>query len=267
MNTNPNPYKNIAQLKASARNCLSGHYTLFVLTTLFVYSVNFLLMICSVDYPDLPFPVNYGIQFLMQVLTGMLLQALQYGIFHMHLFNCCHQPVRFQDIFSVFHSRERNATKLILFFSLLLPFLQIPSDLFLYVTNPMDTIPGSEIDGTLVWLASLFPEEISDIKRWVIWGCLLAVELLLYLIFQLYFGLSYLIQMDFPDKPFPRILKMSSWLMEGNKLRFFLLMLSFLPLYILGAFSCYIGILFVVPYFYATLTCFYLDLTKKKASM
>ena len=267
MNTNQISYKNIAQIKASARGCLSGHYTLFVLTTLFVYSVNFLLLMFSVDYPALPFLVNYGIQLLMQVLTGMLLQSLQYGIFHMHLFNCCHQPVRFSDIFSVFRSHERNATKLILFFSLLLPILQIPSDLFLYVTNSPEGFSGSKADAALVWLTVFFPEEISDTKRWVIWSCMLAVGLLIYLILQLYFGFSYLIQMDFPDKPFSKILKMSSWLMKGNKIRLFLLMLSFLPLYILGAFSCYIGILFIVPYFYATLTCFYLDLTKKKASM
>ena len=55
-------------------------------------------------------------------------------------------------------------------------------------------------------------------------------------------------------------LKTSAHLMRGHILKYWLMMLSFIPLAILSLFSMYIGLLWLFPYIYMSETVFYMEL-------
>ncbi len=67
-----------------------------------------------------------------------------------------------------------------------------------------------------------------------------------------------------PDLAPTEAIRKSQEMMKGHKMRLFLLMLSFLGWFILGALAFGIGIIFVLPYFQTTLANFYVDLRGAK---
>ncbi|MBD5547012.1 MAG: DUF975 family protein [Lachnospiraceae bacterium] len=78
------------------------------------------------------------------------------------------------------------------------------------------------------------------------------------------FSQVFYLMLDFPDYPAPQLLKMSMQLIKGSRARCFYLLVSFVPLLLLGVFSCGIALLWIQPYMQATYANFYLDLIKKK---
>ncbi len=60
------------------------------------------------------------------------------------------------------------------------------------------------------------------------------------------------------------VLRRSEEMMKGHKTRLFLLILSFIGWFLLGALALGIGIFFVLPYFQTTMANFYVDLRGEK---
>ncbi len=75
------------------------------------------------------------------------------------------------------------------------------------------------------------------------------------------------LMLDFPDYPASQLLHLAPKLIKGHKARFFYIMLSFVPLLLLGIFSCGIGYLWLYPYLQTTYANFYLNLMKKQGSV
>lgn len=73
----------------------------------------------------------------------------------------------------------------------------------------------------------------------------------------------YYITLDYPDLSVPEILKLSCKIMNGKKMEFFKLQLSFLPLFLLTIPTFGLGALWLTPYLNMTNTLFYLDLMKQ----
>ena len=65
---------------------------------------------------------------------------------------------------------------------------------------------------------------------------------------------------DNPSISAPEAIQLSRQMMNGHKWEAFVLKLSFIGWYILGALCCGVGVLFVTPYYEATMTQFYLTL-------
>lgn len=59
------------------------------------------------------------------------------------------------------------------------------------------------------------------------------------------------------------IIKRSFRIMKGNKERLFMLQLSFIPLFIIGVFTMYLGFFIAIPYYVATTCYFYLELNRR----
>ena len=66
--------------------------------------------------------------------------------------------------------------------------------------------------------------------------------------------------LDFPEWNVSTVLRRSFEVMHGNKLRLFLLYLSFVPSFLLSMFACGIPLIWILPYMNMTTTNFYLDL-------
>lgn len=68
---------------------------------------------------------------------------------------------------------------------------------------------------------------------------------------------------DNPDIGYKRAIKLSIAMTNGQKADMFVLYLSFIGWFLLGALACGIGTVFVYPYFYATLAELYTKLKEK----
>lgn len=78
-----------------------------------------------------------------------------------------------------------------------------------------------------------------------------------------YYMIPYLVA-EYPEKDHKEIFKLSKQMMDGNKFDVFILELSFIGWYLLGTLACGIGVLFVGPYFQATLAQLYLHLKEER---
>ena len=75
------------------------------------------------------------------------------------------------------------------------------------------------------------------------------------------FSQCYYLMLDFPNKTAGEILSLSLRLMRGQKGRLFCILLSFLPLLLLGWLSI-VGTIWVGPYLQMAMALFYLDIMK-----
>jgi len=71
------------------------------------------------------------------------------------------------------------------------------------------------------------------------------------------------IALDYPELSAKEVLKRNLAIMKGSYGRYVYMWLSFIPWYILSAFTCGLSLLWSNPYMWATKTNFYLDLARK----
>ena len=98
----------------------------------------------------------------------------------------------------------------------------------------------------------------------------LLVVLVVGIIVDVYVSLTYsqsfFLLHDFPDRSAKELLLTSRNLMQGNRLRFLYLNLSFIPIYLLGVVSLFIPLLWISVYRYASVAAFYQDLIARAAN-
>ena len=104
----------------------------------------------------------------------------------------------------------------------------------------------------------------STLEQQVAWVqmtmAMFVLSLVLNVIFTVPFVLTFYLLTDDPEMGGMEALKTSARLMKGNILKYWLMMLSFVPLLILSVFTMYIGLLWLLPYMYMTETAFYMDI-------
>ena len=66
-----------------------------------------------------------------------------------------------------------------------------------------------------------------------------------------------LLYLDAPEKGVIQLMRESRQLMKGNRVRFFYLQISFFGLILLSLLTCYIGMLWLIPYMQMTSVLFY----------
>ena len=81
------------------------------------------------------------------------------------------------------------------------------------------------------------------------------------IILSIMFAQSYFILADNNDLSAIDCIKASCEMMKGNKMYFFILMLSFIGWFIIGEITCGIGLLWVMPYYNITIGNFYDELS------
>jgi len=86
-------------------------------------------------------------------------------------------------------------------------------------------------------------------------------------IISLGLSMSYYIFIEEPELTIEEILKKSWKLTEGYKIELFILQLRFIPWYVLGILSFFVGVFFVIPWHQLTLINYYTFLKKKLLSL
>lgn len=237
-----NCFKSSAELKASAREHLLGHYGTVIGAFLIVVAIMGAISLAVsliVDISTIPGTViYYAIMFLVSVLTGLFSSGSAY----LYLKLICGRPVSVGDLFYGFQLCPDKAIVIQAWITLITYLSSLPQIILNYLML-------ANITHADKMLRYMLPYALSMILSG-------AVSVML----SLFYAQTYFLLHDFPQYTAKELLQKSRRLMVHHKGRLFYLYVSFLPLMLLGLLSCGLAMLWIIPYMAATEAEFFLDL-------
>jgi len=236
-----NTYKTSAQLKSLAKGQLLGKYSTVIGAFLLMEVVMLAFTGITSFFVDQSTMFGLILNYIISFLTGLFAGIFSAGQAYICLNISCKRPCKASDVFYGFKQHPDKALLLQLVISLISFGCMIPSYIVSYISISTKRI------------------------IYVLPACiLLIIGTLIAVYFSLCFSQVFYLLLDFPDYSVKQILSLSKQVMKGQKGRFFYLLVSFLPLYLLGLISCCVAYLWIVPYVNQTTTNFYLDLMKNR---
>ncbi len=219
---------------------LKGMLTMFLLSIILSFDMQFaaLLQAFSQSTDSM---LATAISQLISLLSSILLNIFNVGIFYFFLNAACGQPFSAANLFYGFQQDFGRS------------FLISGA---LVLVNKICFLPREIMMELFIKNRSLDTPLISKLLIAFVIGLVIYIPLSL--------GLSqcYFLMLDFPQHSAGKIIKLSFRLMKGQKCRLFCLQLSFLPLMLLSIASFGIGLLWLSPYMNMAYTLFFLDLMK-----
>lgn len=233
-----NKLKSFSQLKSAARGHLNGNYNTCVIIVLLYVSISSIVLMLTSGAGSGATPVVAVISLLISIICASVMSVFKAGLFHFFIKLCCKSDYNVRDVFCGWQINPKR------------------NFIYMFIIQVIENLCLAPF----CYLA-IMADNINDLP-----AVLLSLIIGFSIFFVLWINLSQVVFLlfDFPDKSIKELVNLSFWLMKGQRLRYFLLVISFLPLEILGLISCGLGLLWVRPYKYATYACFYLDLTKNK---
>lgn len=238
-------YKDSEELRANARGYLIGNYGRVVpaqlLYLVFVYVFDGLNggLLTSGNLTFLRSALAFGLTFVATVMT----QILKFGLCRFFMNICCSFPANISDLFRGFRFSDDRPARIAVMITSRFVFYLCPSFAVyaLYViTNNHYLLPIASLVG-VIGLAFFYS-------------------------FYLSMSQCYYLILDFPEKDANEIVRLSKWLMEGQKLRLFYLQIGFIPILLLSIVPCGLGLLWALPYASTSFACFHLNLTAQAAA-
>ena len=177
----------------------------------------------------------YILTFIVQLIAGIL----QAGVSFLYLKAACVMQCSVGDIFYCFKHSPDKAIKIEFVLAIINAVCMLPSDI-------------------LTWKYPL--TSLTDYDEIAMMYSVTLLCMMVYVVITLAFTPVFYMMLDFPNYTVKDILKKSIEVMKGNKMRYLLLDLSFIPWMFVGILTCGIGLLWIIPYMNMTSTNFYLDL-------
>ena len=232
-------YKPFRELKRLAKVQLQGKYgtmigALILQELLVLFATGILsMMIPGTD--TLSNILYYILTFIVQLIAGIL----QAGVSFLYLKAACGMQCSVGDLFYCFKHSPDKAIKIEFVLAIINAVCMLPSDI-------------------LIWKYPL--TSLTDYDEIAMMYSVTLLCMMVYVVITLAFTPVFYMMLDFPNYTVKDILKKSIEVMKGNKMRYFLLDLSFIPWMFIGILTCGIGLLWIIPYMNMTSTNFYLDL-------
>ncbi len=249
-------YKSNAELKYLARMQMGGHFGLLIGTMLIPFLISFF---CT----SILLSQSYLVNFVIGIIIQTLLSVLQVGATLIYLKTACNMPAQIGDLFDGFRNNLPVALEIGLLLTIISSVCMIPSDIMSIrvLNSPALSVPEITETTTLNEMMEFYGIFYSIMGTYYLLtlACILVSFLL-----QLVFVPAYYLMLDFPEWGAMKILKKSIEVMHGNKLRYVLLQISFLPLILLSVFTCGLTMIWVAPYMQMTNANFYLDIMAVK---
>ena len=232
-------YKPFRELKRLAKVQLQGKYGTMIgaliLQELLVLFATGILSMLLPGTGTLSNILYYILTFIVQLIAGIL----QAGVSFLYLKAACGMQCSVGDIFYCFKHSPDKAIKIEFVLAIINAVCMLPSDI-------------------LTWKYPL--TSLTDYDEIAMMYSVTLLCMMVYVVITLAFTPVFYMMLDFPNYTVKDILKKSIEVMKGNKMRYFLLDLSFIPWMFVGFLTCGIGLLWIVPYMNMTSTNFYLDL-------
>lgn len=176
-------------------------------------------------------------------LVGALMSTLSVAILYMCLKSVRGQEVKLSDLLYVV---KNNPDKVIIIYviqQLLMFIVSLPANLLSYF---------ADTEGNATFQILLFAFTILNYVADICIAALFAVAMFVYI--------------DNPQLGVVECIEKSNHLMKNNIIQYVLLVLSFVPLYIMSALTFFVLFLFVYPYIQATMALFYMQLNDELGS-
>lgn len=236
-----NQHKTSAELKALAKESLMGKYGVAIGASALYLLITYALTEISALFLLIPGIIGILLYYLSIFVISVFTGIFAYGFNFMFLKISCNVPARISDLYYGFSNHTKEVLKAQLFRMAIAYVAFIPC----YVFNEVVDINAN-------------PDLIG------LYVLLYGIGMLGQFIVMLLYNQTFFVMLDFPNYDAKKALSFSRELMKGNKGRFIYLFVSFIPLLLLGIFTCCVGYLWIVPYMQATAAQFYLDLIKNK---
>ncbi len=182
-----------------------------------------------------------GIDYVIQALAMVFTSVFQVGLSFYCLNLACGREVRAGDIFYGFRNQFKKALSISAVFVLVSQLCSLPSTVINYLISS------------------------GEFRQYLPAACgILFLCLLLYVPLSLGISQTYMLMLDFPNLSATELIKLSINIMKGQKLRLFLIQLSFIPLILLSLLTFGIGDLWLNPYMNVTYAYFFLNLMQAR---
>lgn len=242
---------NNSQLRRQARFALEGRWGTFVLVTLLSSLIPVLLMApgygLQIGMPQL----GSNVSNCWQLLVALVLLPMTWSINVMYLRSRRGEQMEISNMFDGFRRTNSIMITGILYFIYLVVYL-IP--VIVAITGTIAFVEHAETNlGTAAMIAG-----------GVVGGALTLAAFVLYVVKMLALDMWYYILLDTPLTG-RQALRESMRMMQGHKMRLFMLYLSFLPYLLLVILTLGLASLFVSPYMEASKAEFYEDLLAQSA--
>lgn len=229
--------------KACAKQFLSGKWGIAILAMMAAPALNTIGTMAAIKL----FPGNSFLAWLLGeaflFIVSLLSMVISTGYNFMLLNMARGREYRFGNLIYMFKKGSDGVLSAALIMALIDTVLMIP---FYYMVNM--TAPAAEtMEAVLEW------------SQPIMYSALAAT--VLGVVIKLPFAMAFYILADNPQMKGREALKKSASLMKGHMMQYLVLQISFIPLMFLSILFLYVGLLWVMPYIYATNTIFYMDVT------
>lgn len=229
--------------KACAKQFLSGKWGIAILAMMAAPALNTIGTMAAIKL----FPGDSFLAWLLGeaflFIVSLLSMVISTGYNFMLLNMARGREYRFGNLIYMFKKGSDGVLSAALIMALIDTVLMIP---FYYMVNM--TAPAAEtMEAVLEW------------SQPIMYSALAAT--VLGVVIKLPFAMAFYILADNPQMKGREALKKSASLMKGHMMQYLVLQISFIPLMFLSILFLYVGLLWVMPYVYATNTIFYMDVT------
>lgn len=229
--------------KACARQTLSAKWGTAILAMMAAPALNTIGTMVAIRL----FPGNSFLAWLLGevflFIVSLISMVISTGYNFMLLNMARGKEYKFGNLIYMFKNGSNGVLTAALIVSLIDTILMIP---FYYMTNM--TAPAAEtVEAMMAW------------SQPILYSAFAAT--LLGVLIKLPFAMAFYILADNPQMKGMEALKKSVSLMKGHMMQYLVLQISFVPLMLLAGLLMYVGLLWVMPYLYATNTIFYMDVT------
>ena len=229
--------------KACAKQFLSGKWGIAILAMMAAPALNTIGTMAAIKL----FPGDSFLAWLLGeaflFIVSLLSMVISTGYNFMLLNMARGREYRFGNLIYMFKKGSDGVLSAALIMALIDTVLMIP---FYYMVNM--TAPAAEtMEAVLEW------------SQPIMYSALAAT--VLGVVIKLPFAMAFYILADNPHMKGREALKKSASLMKGHMMQYLVLQISFIPLMFLSILFLYVGLLWVMPYIYATNTIFYMDVT------
>lgn len=233
--------KSRREWKAYAREALSGNFLLPV--------IGFVILLAGSTMggalASKLFPGNAPLMIILSkvflFILALIMMVFSAGVSYMFLNLARDRKHTLNDMLYFFTNHPDRVIVAAFVMAVIDQIVSIPYNYYTFMVYPGDTA-----EEQLVWMAE----------------CMLLMLLasVLNTIFTLPFAMTYYLLADNPEMGGIEALKTSARLMKGNKGKYLMMQISFVPLMLLTVFTLYIGMLWVLPYMEMTSVMFYRDI-------
>lgn len=227
--------------KFYAKKSLKGNWGIDIAGMLAVAAVNFIGNMMAVQLFSGNSVFSLALSQVFVFIFSLIAMIFRTGYNYMLLNQARGKEFSLGNLMYLFHNNPDRVLVAGFVVSLLSTAVQIPFYYMVYMSEP-----GTTGEQQIQWAQMMI--------------ILFVLSLVLNVVITVPFALTFYFLADNPDMGGMEALKGSARLMKKHILKYWIMMLSFVPLLILSLFTMYLALLWVIPYMYMTEVVFYMDI-------